>query len=68
MKEVTIILASQLSQLKDASDNCSKTHVQINEELLKILGLTTKEHHKTTKLITCQRELINVFMSMLDAK
>ncbi|KAK7852234.1 hypothetical protein CFP56_039820 [Quercus suber] len=69
MKEVTIILTSQL---KDALDNRSKAviglHVQINEELLKILRLTTKEHHKTAKLITCQHELTDIFMSKLDAK
>ena len=28
----------------------------------------TKEHHKATKLITCQHELIDVFMSMLDVE
>ena len=69
MKEVTIILA--------ASDNLSKVVIGvvavesrsiINEELLKLLGLTTKERHKATKLIACQHELIDVFLSMLDVE
>ncbi|XP_030941092.1 uncharacterized protein At2g29880-like [Quercus lobata] len=74
MKEVTIILAAQL---KDASDNLSKAVIgvvavesrsKINDELLKLPGLTTKERHKATKLIACQHELIDVFLSMLDAE
>ena len=74
MKEVTIILATQL---KDASDNLSKavmgvvaaeSRFKINEELLKIPGVTTKDHHKATKLIACQHELIDVFLSMLDVE
>ncbi|KAK7844517.1 hypothetical protein CFP56_010829, partial [Quercus suber] len=68
MKEVTIILAAQL---KDASDNLSKAVigvVQNNDELLKLPGLTTKERHKATKLIACQHELIDVFLSMLDVE
>nr|POF20883.1 hypothetical protein CFP56_42750 [Quercus suber] len=74
MKEVTIILAAQL---KDASDNLSKTVIgvvavestsKINDELLKLPGFTTKERHKATKLIACQHELIDVFLSMLDVE
>nr|POE94917.1 hypothetical protein CFP56_71674 [Quercus suber] len=74
MKEVAIILAAQL---KDASNNLSKGVIgvlaaeswsKINEELLKLLGLTTKERHKATKLIACQHELIDVFLSMLDVE
>ena len=74
MKEVTIILAAQL---KDASDNLSKAVIgvvaaesrsKINDELLKLSGLTTKERHKATKLIACQHELIDVFLSMLDVE
>ena len=69
MKEVTIILAAQL---KDASDNLSKAVIgvvaaesrsKINDELLKLPG---KKHHKATKLIACQHELRDVFLSMLD--
>ena len=74
MKEVTIILAAQL---KDASDNLSKAVIgvvaiesrsKINDELLKLPGLITKERHKATKLIACQHELIDVFLSMLDVE
>ncbi|KAK7854406.1 hypothetical protein CFP56_032244 [Quercus suber] len=74
MKEVAIILAAQL---KDASNNLSKGVIgvlaaeswsKINEELLKLLGLTTKERHRATKLIACQHELIDVFLSMLDVE
>ena len=74
MKEVIIILAAQL---KDASDNLSKVVIgvvaaesrsKINDELLKLPGLTTKERHKATKLIACQHELIDVFLSMLDVE
>ena len=74
MKEVTIILAAQL---KVASDNLSKAVIgvvaaksrsKINDELLKLPGLTTKERHKATKLIACQHELIDVFLSMLDVE
>ncbi|KAK7818774.1 hypothetical protein CFP56_040965, partial [Quercus suber] len=63
--------------LKNASDNLSKAVIgvvaaesrsKINDELLKLLGLTTKERHEATKLIACQHELIDVFLSMLDVK
>ena len=74
MKEVTIILTAQL---KNASNNLSKVVIgvvasesrsKINDELLKLPGLTTKEPHKATKLIACQHELIDVFLSMLDVE
>ena len=74
MKEVTIILAAQL---KDASDNLSKAVIgvvaiesrsKINDELLKLPGLTTKKRHKATKLIACQHEVRDVFLSMLDVQ
>ena len=74
MKEVTIIL---VAQLKNASDNLNKAVIEvvatessskINEELLKLPSLTTKERHKATKLIACQHELIDVFLSMLDVE
>nr|POE81105.1 hypothetical protein CFP56_38027 [Quercus suber] len=74
IKEVTIILAAQL---KDASDNLSKAVIgvvaaesrsKINDELLKLPSLTTKERYKATKLIACQHELIDVFLSMLDVE
>ena len=59
MKEVTIIL---VAQLKNTSDNLNKAVIgvvaaesssKINEELLKLPSLTTKERHKATKLIAC---------------
>ena len=74
MKEVTIIL---VAQLKNTSDNLNKAVIgvvaaesssKINEELLKLPSLTTKECHKATKLIACQHELIDVFLSMLDVE
>ncbi|KAL4627004.1 hypothetical protein ACB092_05G136200 [Castanea dentata] len=74
MNEVTMILAAQL---KDASNNLSKAVIgvvaaesrsKINKELLKLPSLTNKEHHKATKLIDCQHELIDVFLSMLDVE
>ena len=74
MKEVTIILTAQL---KNASNNLSKVVIgvvaaksrsKINEELLKLPSLTTKERHKAIKLIACQHELIDVFLSILDAE
>ncbi|KAK4558151.1 hypothetical protein RGQ29_007779 [Quercus rubra] len=74
MKEVTIIL---VAQLKNTSDNLNKAVIgvvaaesssKINEELLKLPSLTTKERHKATKLIACQHELIDVFLSMLDVE
>ena len=72
MKEVASMLDSQL---KDVSDNLSTVVIgtiasenksRINEELLKVVGLTIKECHKATKLIVCQHELIDVFFSVLD--
>ncbi|KAK7821041.1 hypothetical protein CFP56_038141 [Quercus suber] len=63
--------------LKDASENLSKVVIgvvavesrsKINEELLKLTSLTNKEHHKATKLIACQHELIDVFLRMLHVE
>ncbi|KAK7854596.1 hypothetical protein CFP56_031504 [Quercus suber] len=79
IKKRKLVLVGYVAHLKyhDALDNLSKAIIgvvaaesmsKINEELLKLLVLTTKERHKATKLIACQHELIDVFLSMLDVE
>jgi hypothetical protein len=72
MKEVGNLLATNLIA---ASDNLSKAvigtiapenRLKVNDELLKIIGLSIKDRLKAARLIVRQPEVMDVFFSISD--
>jgi hypothetical protein len=43
-----------------------ESRLKVNDELLKIIGLSSKDRLKAARLIVCQHEIINLFFSVPD--